>query len=162
MIEVKWAPYPSRRSAALRSGQKRDAKVRAKLPLPPENRRFDPIFFATASFPRALLRPSAPAAPSAPPPTRRPPEPPTLHAFDTIGRERRRYHGCKLGSHGGLATPAGLEPATCRLEGGCSIQLSYGAGFPSASVRPCADAIVPEIVGIGNDLASRGLGSSTR
>jgi hypothetical protein len=25
-----------------------------------------------------------------------------------------------------LATPAGLEPATCRLEGGCSIQLSYG------------------------------------
>jgi hypothetical protein len=27
-----------------------------------------------------------------------------------------------------LATPAGLEPATCRLEGGCSIQLSYGAG----------------------------------
>jgi hypothetical protein len=27
-----------------------------------------------------------------------------------------------------MATPAGLEPATCRLEGGCSIQLSYGAG----------------------------------
>src|ERR1700674_5487088 len=27
-----------------------------------------------------------------------------------------------------LATPAGLEPATCRLEGGCSIQLRYGAG----------------------------------
>ena len=26
-----------------------------------------------------------------------------------------------------MATPAGLEPATCRLEGGCSIQLSYGA-----------------------------------
>ncbi len=25
-----------------------------------------------------------------------------------------------------LATPAGFEPATCRLEGGCSIQLSYG------------------------------------
>ncbi len=25
-----------------------------------------------------------------------------------------------------MATPAGLEPATCRLEGGCSIQLSYG------------------------------------
>jgi hypothetical protein len=31
---------------------------------------------------------------------------------------------------GGLATPAGLEPATCRLEGGCSIQLSYGAEIP--------------------------------
>jgi hypothetical protein len=26
-----------------------------------------------------------------------------------------------------MATPAGLEPAACRLEGGCSIQLSYGA-----------------------------------
>ena len=25
-----------------------------------------------------------------------------------------------------LATPAGLEPATSRLEGECSIQLSYG------------------------------------
>ncbi len=25
-----------------------------------------------------------------------------------------------------MATPAGSEPATCRLEGGCSIQLSYG------------------------------------
>jgi hypothetical protein len=29
---------------------------------------------------------------------------------------------------GDVATPAGLEPATCRLEGGCSIQLSYGVG----------------------------------
>ena len=27
----------------------------------------------------------------------------------------------------GLATPAGLEPATLCLEGRCSIQLSYGA-----------------------------------
>ena len=26
-----------------------------------------------------------------------------------------------------VATPAGFEPATIRLEGGCSIQLSYGA-----------------------------------
>ena len=26
-----------------------------------------------------------------------------------------------------MATPVGLEPTTCRLEGGCSIQLSYGA-----------------------------------
>ncbi len=26
----------------------------------------------------------------------------------------------------GMAHPAGLEPATIRLEGGCSIQLSYG------------------------------------
>ena len=32
-----------------------------------------------------------------------------------------------------LATPAGLEPATYRLEGGCSIQLSYGAGSGSAT-----------------------------
>ena len=28
-----------------------------------------------------------------------------------------------------LACPAGLEPATIRLEGGCSIQLSYGHLF---------------------------------
>ncbi len=27
---------------------------------------------------------------------------------------------------GQMAHPAGLEPATIRLEGGCSIQLSYG------------------------------------
>jgi hypothetical protein len=33
-----------------------------------------------------------------------------------------------------LATPAGLEPATCRLEGGCSIQLSYGAHRAYAEV----------------------------
>ena len=26
-----------------------------------------------------------------------------------------------------MARPAGFEPATIRLEGGCSIQLSYGA-----------------------------------
>lgn len=26
-----------------------------------------------------------------------------------------------------MATPEGLEPSTCRLEVGCSIQLSYGA-----------------------------------
>ncbi|SCM76757.1 conserved hypothetical protein [uncultured Pleomorphomonas sp.] len=42
-----------------------------------------------------------------------------------------------------LATPAGLEPATCRLEGGCSIQLSYGALEPAGTdvnasrFRPC-------------------------
>ena len=35
-----------------------------------------------------------------------------------------------------LATPAGLEPATCRLEGGCSIQLSYGAE-PYEPTEPC-------------------------
>ena len=28
-----------------------------------------------------------------------------------------------------MARPAGLEPATIRLEGGCSIQLSYGRLF---------------------------------
>ena len=29
-----------------------------------------------------------------------------------------------------LATPGGLEPPASRLEGGCSIQLSYGAVWP--------------------------------
>jgi hypothetical protein len=53
-----------------------------------------------------------------------------------------------------LATPAGLEPATCRLEGGCSIQLSYGAESMSrpaprnASVRPGDGTVRREIVGI--------------
>src|ERR1700736_6760236 len=38
-----------------------------------------------------------------------------------------------------LATPAGLEPAACRLEGGCSIQLSYGAHRAYAeAVSSCA------------------------
>src|SRR6202012_904642 len=62
-----------------------------------------------------------------------------------------------------LATPAGLEPATCRLEGGCSIQLSYGAGIfgnsesQSASVRPGHDPIILEVVGVGKDLWRRRL-----
>ncbi len=37
-----------------------------------------------------------------------------------------------------VARPAGLEPATCRLEGGCSIQLSYGRAY-----RHCCDNAVP-------------------
>jgi hypothetical protein len=53
-----------------------------------------------------------------------------------------------------LATPEGLEPSTCRLEGGCSIQLSYGAEAMSrpapsnALVRPRNNTIRREIVGI--------------
>ena len=31
---------------------------------------------------------------------------------------------------GGLAAPAGVEPATNCLEGSCSNPLSYGASFP--------------------------------
>ena len=34
-----------------------------------------------------------------------------------------------------LATPAGLEPATIRLEGECSIQLSYGANAASIAAN---------------------------
>src|SRR5258708_2166068 len=67
----------------------------------------------------------------------------------------------------GLARPAGFEPATYRLEGGCSNPLSYGrpiAGYHSKtrplakargggrgppSMRPAADAIVGEVVGVG-------------
>ncbi len=33
-----------------------------------------------------------------------------------------------------MAHPAGLEPATIRLEGGCSIQLSYGRLYNLQSV----------------------------
>jgi hypothetical protein len=34
-----------------------------------------------------------------------------------------------------MAHPAGLEPATIRLEGGCSIQLSYGHLFDSFALQ---------------------------
>src|SRR5215467_3707941 len=84
-----------------------------------------------------------------------------------------------------MATPAGLEPATNSLEGCCSIQLSYGAkaaaspafeagaegsmpriasarrglrlsGYARwASMRPLADAIIAEIVRIGDAAALR-------
>ena len=50
-----------------------------------------------------------------------------------------------------MATPAGFEPATVRLEVGCSIQLSYGAGsLPAGTlVRPGLLAICVEISAIG-------------
>src|SRR5690349_20090302 len=54
-----------------------------------------------------------------------------------------------------LATPAGFEPATTRLEGECSIQLSYGVASLEFYRRPgCIpqilqrNAIEAEIVGI--------------
>ena len=34
-----------------------------------------------------------------------------------------------------MAHPAGLEPATIRLEGGCSIQLSYGRPLHTPPLR---------------------------
>ncbi len=34
-----------------------------------------------------------------------------------------------------MARPAGLEPATIRLEGGCSIQLSYGRMLEAESLN---------------------------
>src|SRR6478672_5325546 len=58
-----------------------------------------------------------------------------------------------------MATPAGLEPATCRLEGGCSIQLSYGAeGVVARSVRPLANAGRLEIIRISHHPARCGVG----
>jgi hypothetical protein len=47
-----------------------------------------------------------------------------------------------------LATSAGLEPATCRLEGGCSIQLSYEANVSRSSVRPLPDTGEAKIIGV--------------
>src|SRR6516165_11374053 len=59
-----------------------------------------------------------------------------------------------------VATPAGLEPATTRLEGECSIRLSYGVGglrrcvIASRAIngnprhRSAADPVVAKIVGI--------------
>src|SRR5579871_2848350 len=63
-----------------------------------------------------------------------------------------------------VATPAGFEPATVRLEGGCSIRLSYGVRtlllggscpktsphFPERGlVRPGLFAAGGEVVGVG-------------
>jgi hypothetical protein len=49
-----------------------------------------------------------------------------------------------------LATPAGFEPATTRLEGECSIQLSYGVGI--IALGSGANAIIAEIIGITLEL----------
>ena len=47
------------------------------------------------------------------------------------GFEGLQFNAYLSGSHetdpSQVATPAGFEPATIRLEGECSIQLSYGA-----------------------------------
>ena len=43
---------------------------------------------------------------------------------------RKKNHGnlsASTDSRGRLAAPSGFEPKACRLGGGCSIQLSYGA-----------------------------------
>src|SRR3546814_13472838 len=41
-------------------------------------------------------------------------------------RERTQLGMADFRESNGVARPAGFEPATTRLEGGCSIQLSYG------------------------------------
>lgn len=48
-----------------------------------------------------------------------------------------------------MAHPAGLEPATIRLEGGCSIQLSYGRIFNLLSVT-----IANQLSAVPNKLAN--------
>ena len=44
-----------------------------------------------------------------------------------------------------MAHPAGLEPATIRLEGGCSIQLSYGRLFFASSMDAKIKALAERI-----------------
>jgi hypothetical protein len=68
-----------------------------------------------------------------------------------------------------LATPAGFEPATTRLEGECSIQLSYGVSNLEFYTRPdCLpqilqrDAVEAEIVGIALRLFGAALGRNYR
>src|SRR5690606_11977761 len=58
-----------------------------------------------------------------------------------------------------MAIPAGLEPATDRLEICCSIRMSYGTGTPweRASVGPEVLAPIREMVGIGLDGPARSL-----
>ena len=40
--------------------------------------------------------------------------------------QQQHQHNLAESHHAHMARPAGFEPATTRLEGGCSIQLSYG------------------------------------
>ena len=49
----------------------------------------------------------------------------------SYSHHNKKLSGCLMSSgllkpHEDMARPAGFEPATTRLEGGCSIQLSYG------------------------------------
>jgi hypothetical protein len=50
-------------------------------------------------------------------------------------QDLRHSTATTLAKHGKMARPAGFEPATTRLEGGCSIQLSYGRAYAVASRR---------------------------
>src|SRR6516165_8887378 len=73
-----------------------------------------------------------------------------------------------------LATPAGFEPATTRLEGECSIQLSYGvcglrcrviasrAANGNPRRRSAADPVVAKIFGIALWLLGRVVGRDNR
>src|SRR3546814_3850076 len=47
-------------------------------------------------------------------------------AGNAVSHRRRRRRTRHPATFFEMARPAGLEPATTRLEGGCSIQLSYG------------------------------------
>ncbi len=48
------------------------------------------------------------------------------HSLTARAVERRAIRRFHLNTNSGLARPAGFEPAATRLEGECSIQLSYG------------------------------------
>src|SRR6185295_5941159 len=52
-----------------------------------------------------------------------------------------------------MSTPTGFEPVTYCLEGSCSIRAELrGRRGTAASMRPAADAIILEIVGVGSGL----------
>ena len=69
-----------------------------------------------------------------------------------------------------MATPAGFEPATCRLEGGCSIQLSYGAELPCRETEQgregqcvhCPRRVDLKLSEYENTFGTIAFGSSTR
>src|SRR3546814_8796222 len=65
--------------------------------------------------------------------------PPTSTRTDTLFPYTTRFRSPgrgarKTADEKEMVRPAGFEPATTRLEGGCSIQLSYGRAAPP--VRP--------------------------
>ena len=57
-------------------------------------------------------------------------------AAAALDRRQRVADAADRGSLNGLATPAGFEPAATRLEGECSIQLSYGVAGIGRVIAP--------------------------
>ena len=52
-----------------------------------------------------------------------------------------------------MAPQAGIEPATCCLEGSCSVQLSYWGVMDGGNSRPCCQGVQDKTATKGHELA---------